>query len=72
MKQIIAYAFFAWLGVIGGMAYTSLRVASTCEFAGAALSINGDQFVCAPTRAIRREGSTSAPSGAKVTSRMVV
>ncbi|MBP0714840.1 hypothetical protein ABXK61_16160 [Burkholderia sola] len=72
MKRIIAYAFFAWLGVIGGMAYTSLRVASTCDFAGAALSINGAQYICAPTRAIQHEGSTAAPAAGKTSRHLVV
>ena len=58
MKRIIAYAFFAWLGVVGGMAYTSLRIAATCDVAGAALSINGERFVCAPANT-PREAPTS-------------
>ncbi|WP_233343664.1 hypothetical protein [Burkholderia cepacia] len=62
MKRIIAYAFFAWLGVVGGMAYTSLRIAATCDIAGAALSINGERFVCAPANT-PREAPTAAKNG---------
>ena len=72
MKRIVAYAFTAWLGVFLGMAYMSLRVASTCEYPGAALSVNGERYICAPARAIQREDSTSVPATAKTMSRMVV
>ncbi|WP_060052103.1 hypothetical protein [Burkholderia ubonensis] len=70
MKRIVSLLFAAWLGTVVGMAYTSHRVASTCDIPGAGLTINGDHFICAPMRAIQ-EAPTSVPGDVARTPRMV-
>ncbi|WP_175837073.1 hypothetical protein [Burkholderia anthina] len=72
MKRILEILFLAWLGIVIGMCWTALRVASTCAVPGSALSIAGEHYICAPAGAVQREDSSTAPASDKPAPRMVV